>query len=197
MISHTPHTRARRGLTLMEGAIYLGIVGLVMAAIWGAATTVQQSVVVNNARGQLIQIAQNMRSLYAKTQTFSGTAPFAAGSDVTPQMVNAEIFPVSMFNDGAALPTTPWQTPVTVSVGAAGALDTFVVTLGSAFDPLPEQPCKDLAISSIGSGRDTGLVTLTIDGTDYTGAALADLSTRTLADLATCMALTYTFSFRG
>jgi len=195
MLPSQRSNHSRRGLTLTEAVIYLAIVGFILGAVWATGAMVTRRQSINTARNDVIQIVQNIRTLYKNTLHFSGTGAFAAESDITAPMVNAAIFPLNMFNNGSTTPHTPWQTPVTLSVGAAGALNTFVIQLSTSTSPLPTDACRDLASTTTGPARDSRLIRLSINGTDYTGAALEALDPTTIADLANCTYLTYVFSF--
>lgn len=63
----------RRGFTLMELAIVLGVASLVVGAIWVAVDTVVQRARINAAVQQGLAILQNMRDHYDKVQGTVGT----------------------------------------------------------------------------------------------------------------------------
>jgi len=58
-------SHSRRGFTLTEIAIVLGIVGLILGAIWTAAAHVYQQKKVNQEVQDIQDIVQSVRSLYA------------------------------------------------------------------------------------------------------------------------------------
>ncbi len=63
--------RKTRGFTLTEAAIVLGIVGLILGAIWVAAAAVYENMRTNRANEQILKVAQAVRSLYASSPTMS------------------------------------------------------------------------------------------------------------------------------
>jgi prepilin-type N-terminal cleavage/methylation domain-containing protein len=80
----------RRGFTLTEIAIVLGVIGLILGAIWVAASSAYRNLKITNAPKQIMIIVQNVRSLYASQPGF-------AASDIdtymTGPMISAGVFP--------------------------------------------------------------------------------------------------------
>src|SRR5271168_1816583 len=59
----------KRGFTLTEIAIVLGIIGLILGAIWVAAAAVYNNLRTSRATTELLTIAQNVRATYATSST--------------------------------------------------------------------------------------------------------------------------------
>ena len=138
--------RARRAFTLTEMAIVLGVVGLILAAIWSAASSVSDNNKIKRSQEQILQIVTNMRSLYATQQTFP---PGTAHVDITPSMLVA--FPSDMINASTGLPQNPWGTSVQIaSLTSApfGSLSNFQIYYGI----IPINACKSLAARLVGLG---------------------------------------------
>lgn len=188
---HKPLTRCVRGFSLIEAAIFLGVMGLVLGAVWGAASTVNFNRQINATIGDMIQITQNMRSLYSRQSGFSGTSGFTTGDNITEAMVNSEVVPAEMI-DPTDLTTlrSAWQTPVMILVGPT--LDTFRISFA---DTLPTQVCVAITARAIGASRDKGLTELMIGGTSYTGNALNNLSTTTIPS--NCTNVTLVLKLKG
>lgn len=197
------NSKNRRGFTLTEAAIILGISGIVLAAIWGAASMVQRKHYVNETLGVIIQITQNIRTLYQRQSAFSGVGAFSVGGDITTQMVNAEVFPQSTIVLGNPnQPMTPWKTEIDIIVGGpippSAAPNSFIVSLNGASGVLTREDCIALASRTVGPGRDEGLYEITIDGNTFTGAAaLNALSPADIANLPTCSTLGLRFNLKG
>ncbi|HEU0117109.1 MAG TPA: type 4 pilus major pilin [Alphaproteobacteria bacterium] len=143
-----------RGFTLTEIAIVLGIIGLILGAIWIAASAVYNNLRVSKATTELLQMAQSVRALYATTATTGD----AAGTDETQNYCKAAIFPSDMVTNpcAAAAPfaTDPWAGAVTMtSQTAANVGDAF----GIEFSSVPQGACISLLTRNTGAGRDAGL----------------------------------------
>jgi len=145
--------RKLRGFTLTEAAIVLGIVGLILGAIWVAAAAVYNNMRVSTTNTQLLQMVSNIRSLYATQQSME-----AAATQLT--LATAGAIPRDMIDDPAApaVVRNVWNGVVLVApanVNFAG--DAFDVTLPN----MPRQACTELLVRTTGSGRDSGLVSIT------------------------------------
>jgi prepilin-type N-terminal cleavage/methylation domain-containing protein len=173
----TVRQQRRRGFTLTEIAIVLGIVGLILGAIWVAAAAVYNNLRTSHANTEVLQIAQAVRSLYATTGTISG-APTAA--EFTDSLVCAKAVPADMIATacGAGTLVDPWAngaTTVTPDTDGAG----FVISMTN----VPEANCVGLIMAVAGSGRDPGL--FYAEGTAAAPGAMATLTPFTPDEIAT------------
>ena len=134
----------KRGFTLTEIAIVLGIVGLILGAIWVAAAAVYNNLRVTHANTAILQTVQGIRALYATTNTITPVA-----SDVTAALITAGVIPKDL---GTAAPLTdPWPSGVTnVESNAAG--DGFQV----AMTQVPQAACINLLVLVNGTNGDPG-----------------------------------------
>jgi len=156
-------SKRRRGFTLTEIAIVLGIIGLILGAIWVAAASVYGNMRISTANTELLQVAQAVRSLYATSGTTDQTADMApqdtaqAGNGLT--YIRAGVFPTNALNQGSATTSTftrnPWGGAIFVQSAqqVAGTNDSFVVV----FNSIPNDACINLLTSSTGTGRDPGM----------------------------------------
>jgi prepilin-type N-terminal cleavage/methylation domain-containing protein len=70
-----PSLHHRRGFTLTEIAIVLGVMGMILGAIWGAASTVYSNKKTTAALQEILAIVANMRGLYTNGQIAGGWQP--------------------------------------------------------------------------------------------------------------------------
>src|ERR1700685_3788359 len=114
----------KRGFTLTEIAIVLGIIGLILGAIWVAAAAVYTNMRVARSSQELLQITQAVRSLYATSTTTGVTT--GDGSPMTTSLIPAGVFP----ND--SLPTG--ETSLTVNAPWNGGVINLYMDRGTACD---------------------------------------------------------------
>jgi type II secretory pathway pseudopilin PulG len=154
MLSMHRASRKEKGFTLTEAAIVLGIMGLILGAIWVAAAAVYKNMRVSTTSNQLLQIAQSIRSMHATALTMDTSI---AGTGGALLLAKAGAIPKDMLDD-ALNPTVVrdvWTGLVTIdatTVTTAG--DSFKV----GFPNVPRDACVDLLVRNTGAGRDTGLV---------------------------------------
>lgn len=109
-----------RGFTLTEAAIVLGIVGLILGAIWVAAASVYGNMRVKRGSEQLLTIAQNVRQLMATSTQFGGNPPANTGTNITVGMLNKNVFPTDVLNAAGTATITPWMPNVVGGVPNGG-----------------------------------------------------------------------------
>ncbi|MFY9288872.1 MAG: type 4 pilus major pilin [Alphaproteobacteria bacterium] len=151
------------GFTLTEIAIVLGIIGLILGAIWLAASSVYNNLRVSRAEAELLQISQAVRSMYATAPTVDAganmiTLPFTSvitGAQTT--YAQSNIFPsdmVTITNPGGAIAytiTNPWGGSVNIIATLASTPnDSFAIS----FDGVPRHTCIGLLTVMTGSSRD-------------------------------------------
>lgn len=147
MITNKTMNRERRGFTLTEAAIVLGIVGLILGAIWVAAAAVYNNMRTNTAQRQLLTIVQNIRSVHATQPTFA---------TMTCQQASvAGIYPSDMV-------TNPGVAGATCQNVWRGAVVLTAVNAGAAFQidmvNVPNTSCVSLLTNTTGTSRDTGIL---------------------------------------
>ena len=152
---------AKRGFTLTEIAIVLGIIGLILGAIWVAASAVYNNLRTSKATTELLQIAQAVRSMYATSSTvdagadmtYSATGSHAAGAGTT--YVQSSVFPSDMVSGaGPYIIQDPWAGDTDIVSGkVTTASDSFLVE----FDNVPQSACINIITASTGTGRDSSL----------------------------------------
>jgi len=146
-------TQRKKGFTLTEIAIVLGIMGLILGAIWTAAAGVYSNQKEAKLQSEVLTVVQGVRSLYA-----TSTVGDIAGTNITTTLINAGIFPSDMYSGANGL--TPYA-------GASGlaAFGGKITTDGDGFiieiTSIPQAACVNILNNLGGNGRDSGLVLAT------------------------------------
>jgi prepilin-type N-terminal cleavage/methylation domain-containing protein len=144
--------RRRKGFSLIEVAIVLGIIGLVIGGIWVASAAVQTNLREAIASEGLLQIVQNVRSNY------NGQSP-SATADITADLVSTLSIPADLLQGTQT--RTPWNTAITVALdNSSGLVDRFTVT----FAAVPRVSCVELVARNTNITIGTGLVNIVVNG---------------------------------
>ena len=108
--SATVARRAKRGFSLIEAAIVLGVVGAVIGTIWVAAANMYENYKVNKTVGDLRLIVQKTQNLIS----FRDAAAIDGGGivDITTTLRDAGVFPKDWVNGDTV--KTPFGGPVTM-----------------------------------------------------------------------------------
>jgi prepilin-type N-terminal cleavage/methylation domain-containing protein len=176
---------AKRGFTLTEIAIVLGIVGLILGAIWVAAAAVYNNLRTSRATTELLTVAQNVRAMYATSplvdpgsnMTVSGAQ---AGGALT--YIQAGVFPSDMVSLGTTV-QNPWGGGVAIVAAQGGATGTADDSFAIDFDRVPQSACISLLTSNTGNGRDSGLVQATASAGATLNIAGGAILTQPAADV--------------
>ena len=131
--------RQSGGFTLTEAAIVLGIVGLILGAIWVASASVYSNYRVNNAVKELIAIVGGVKGLGGTSASLNTPA----GTEITQTIITLKIPPADLIGS-LSFPIQNSQI-LLASLGKAGEilLSAFSVTPAYAFAMVP--PPKILA----------------------------------------------------
>lgn len=112
--------RARRGFTLTELGIVLGIVIILLAAIWVGVGQVNTQRLSDQAVDEIWEISRNIRNIYV------GQSAAVYPTTVAAQ-VSAGFFPAHMLQGSPSAPKTPWGRAVDVSFDNASTPRRFSV----------------------------------------------------------------------
>lgn len=142
--------KENKGFTLTEIAIVLGIIGVILGAIWVAASGVYANQRVNSANTAVMQIAQGVRALYSTSSNLGTTAV----TNLTNPLITANAVPNSLVNgsDATAYLAGPLPGGYTV-IEANGDGNGFVIAMTGA----SRSVCISLLTAIGGTGRDPGL----------------------------------------
>ncbi|MDR3449937.1 MAG: type 4 pilus major pilin [Alphaproteobacteria bacterium] len=184
-----PHkTSSSKGFTLTEIAIVLGIIGLILGAIWVAASKVYANQKVGKATTQMINVVQGIRSLYS-TSSVTGLADT---TDMTFAICSASVFPSDTIPSTgcgtSAAPATisnPWNGATTIastSVAVAATGDAFMIKMAG----VPTTGCTALMTSLGGIGRDPGLIYLGVPAYAVASATAFPVTLATATAAAQC-----------
>jgi prepilin-type N-terminal cleavage/methylation domain-containing protein len=161
-VSHAACQKRKRGFTLTEIAIVLGIIGLILGAIWGAASAVYANKKVADTEQGITAAAAAVRSLYASAN--GNTGQTAVATLTTPGM-----FPVSWNSTTAGQYNNPFNPALAGSayvLASANAGTQFGIEL----DGLSAQGCAALvsyfssSASSVNGGQIVGLISSSAGG---------------------------------
>jgi prepilin-type N-terminal cleavage/methylation domain-containing protein len=152
--------KPNKGFTLTEIAIVLGIIGLILGAIWVAAAGVYTNQKVGKANTEILNIVQAVRGLYS-TNADLGTAPTA--NDLTGTMISAGAVPSDMVSNGTL--TDPWGSGATFITWNSNS--SFLVEMTN----VPLAACIALISTIAGTGRDPTLFEAVADIGGATGTA--------------------------
>ena len=99
-VEQTVSQKSKKGFTLTEIAIVLGIIGLILGSVWAAASSVYKNMKISDTERAITSTAQSVRSMFAA----SGTTGQGSATEITaPGM-----FPVSWGTVVGAI-NDPWN----------------------------------------------------------------------------------------
>ena len=117
--------RHRRAFTLTELAIVLGVIGLILGAIWTAAAKVYANNRVNKGVQQVLAVSNGVRSIYNKGYVDAGVLSQLAVNNglYPPDMLNAAgCNTAAIASDGqnaTPCPLNPWNGELTLAGGGS------------------------------------------------------------------------------
>ncbi len=172
--------RKQAAFTLTEIVIVLGVVGIVLGAIFVAASSARKHVYTNQATDELNMIANNLRNFYSSQA--AGNVATSAWAAATPNMIQSGIFPAEMLSpqpDPGVAPcagtvaNNPWSLVGGTCGGAAlGSAQIQILAAGGAtraqfvirYTNVPEDQCVGLIMTNSDTSAQFGLTSITITG---------------------------------
>jgi prepilin-type N-terminal cleavage/methylation domain-containing protein len=146
--THAP-SRHRKGFSLTELAIVLGIAGVLMGSIWVAASGIYSNRRQSRANVQLMTIVQNIRLSHVGRPTIAA----AAAVDLTDLMIQSGMLPPDALESGATKGPWPGSSIHIYSSTTTQAGDAFEIQ----FRNIPSFACIVMLTANSGQGRDRGL----------------------------------------
>ena len=113
--------RRRLGLSLVELAIVLGVMGIVAAAIWATASSVKTRQTVQDTVQVVTEIASNVRGVYTGFPNPT-TRPTAVAAQIA-----ANLYPPFVVNAAGTDTVNAWGGTIFINMPAAGALNGFSI----------------------------------------------------------------------
>jgi prepilin-type N-terminal cleavage/methylation domain-containing protein len=154
--------RKQRGFTLTEIAIVLGIVGLILGAIWVAAGAVYTNLRVSSTSRDMLAMAQGIRTLYTNQGLMD--AGFT-----TVNLIASGVAPGDMVNTATNTLSDAWGGAITftpaTTINTAG--DSFVVDLSG----VPTGACVSLLSTNSSPATGTGIAGLNAGAALFNTAA--------------------------
>jgi prepilin-type N-terminal cleavage/methylation domain-containing protein len=141
----------RRGFTLTELAITLGVIGAVFGGIWMAASMVYENNRTKRAYEQALLIVTGFKNMYDGKRFDLGD-----WQDVTQVAISNQIIPTDMISPNSWTGvTTPWGGPTMFGVRAVSSRGSIIEL---NWGHLPNQACVKLASNLVNNGQQLGLI---------------------------------------
>jgi type II secretory pathway pseudopilin PulG len=208
--SFPPRRRKICGYTLTESAIVLGVIGIILGALWGAAATAWKYTQLEQAREVIAATVGNARSY------FSGQAgvPSTGYANLTSQLITANVIPNSLKRGALCAGLSCADQPL--GGGVADANGSFRVCYWSIGNPnctaappaggfspffgvvvtqLSVKNCIALVETMSSATEPTGLVEININGTNQLAAGNVIQPISDAVVLAACNAAANTATF--
>ncbi len=136
-----------RGFTITEIALVLGIIGLILGAIWAAAYSVYSHYRVDTAHKVIVQTVRGVRTLYMPAGSMGSSG---SSLDITSALITAKMMPDNVVNG-----------EVTSGPFAGGGIGVVATSDGKGFvvvlTHVSRSACVDLLALVGGDGRDSSL----------------------------------------
>jgi len=128
---------ALRGFTLTEMAIVLGIIGIILGAIWAAAAQVYENNRTKMAVSEILTIVNNWRSVYANQRMDTGGAWLVMNT----ASIQNKFVPDEMLIPGTFNLSNPWNPYASVNIYTYDAWNVIRVD----YNGLSQSACVRLA----------------------------------------------------
>ncbi len=145
----------RRGFSLIEAAIVLGLVGLVVGGIWAVAATTRASMQANQLHQQTLNLAKSVRDYYAARALPSGSAALTATLRAAGRFPE-EMCPANCVSGTITTIYNSYSGTTTVEIPSLTdpIINQFNVTYGS----IDEKGCVQLGMMLSARSAENGLV---------------------------------------
>lgn len=156
----------RRGFSLVESAIVLGVVGLVIGGIWVAAETMYENYKVNKTVEGILFVINNTRTLISYRESEEiGHLPIATTQGITEFLSNAGAFPKDWVYTSGVNAQTSFGNPIRFGnrISPVPALQGIPIIEGGLFD-LTKSECAKIAVKLAATAGNVGWLTNGADG---------------------------------
>lgn len=155
------------GINLIELTIVLGVVSIIIGAVWLVASVVYENVRQYNATHNMQTLVQNIRQLYTRISVFPASS---LGSNLTQTLDRQSAFPLDMRVTQGTNDTTadgkinhPW---VSNSSGSVTVLAVTGNSFSVRFISMPKKACISMA-TKLSGGEIANLSSLIINGNAF------------------------------
>lgn len=144
--------RGDRGFTLTEAAIVIGIVGIVLGAVWIGANAVYSAMRVSSTSREIVSILQKTRAIHG---TQSSVDPALSALSLAYAGVIPSDMIVTDASGNIVAVQDVWGGALTMAAQSVDSTnDAFSISLAT----VPTSACIDLFVRTTGNSRDSGLV---------------------------------------
>ena len=171
--------KRRAGFSLTEFAIVLGIMGIVLGALWGVVALVHENIKRHQTAEQMVLTINNIRGFYSSRTRIATPGGATDYDSVTQYLLGQNVFPTEMLRDRTAATLVadhPWGSEAAdgsslddggVRVGAPAPMNAAEF-FSVQFLGLKYSSCVALADRLTGSDMPLGLEEVVINGTSHT-----------------------------
>jgi type II secretory pathway pseudopilin PulG len=158
----------RFGFTLTESAIVLGVLGIVLVAIWAAYSALNENNQANRTYAILTELSHNIRTMYANQPPVRAPTDADAGRNINLTLINNGAFPRDLVvtntgSEDTSFATTPWGVGIYVMLIPPVGLWGYGQGYAIVYVNLPVSQCIRLA-QAVVQNRDENTVWLRING---------------------------------
>jgi type II secretory pathway pseudopilin PulG len=155
--------RRKRGFSLMEAAVVLGVVGLVIGGIWGVAASVRASMQSNQLHQQTLNLVSSIRDYYANRPL-----PAVAGA-ITSTLSGKGIFPEEMCPANCVSAASPSSPPPLNAYGGTTTVTipnpaTYSNQFSVTYLSVDKKGCMELGMKLSARAPEIGLVSFAAGG---------------------------------
>jgi prepilin-type N-terminal cleavage/methylation domain-containing protein len=171
----------RRGFTLTEIAIVMGIMGVILGGIWGAASMVYANKKTSQALQEIIVIVSSVRGVFTSGQILGGA------QQLSPMLINGGLVPSNMIGSCTGTPwgatwggtagcaLSPWNTQVLIATQTGWLPNDTPNTFDVVIASLTNAQCASFAMQLIQQAAPNGLTYFSSDTTGGLAVTTATL----------------------
>lgn len=139
--------RARRGFSLIEAAIVLGVVGAVIGTIWVSAANMYEEYKVSKTVEGIFTTARNIQNLIS----FRDGEEIGPGVNITATLLSAGVFPKDWVSDNKI------TTPIGSNLVAGNEVFQFYISLAPTYTSCIKMMVRATSFSAMTGNRNAGV----------------------------------------